>query len=241
MILFPAIDLRDGNCVRLIQGDFNRSTTYNTSPVAQAQSFEDAGVEWLHCVDLDGALDGKSKNIEAIECICKYTNLKIQCGGGVRSLAQVEHLLHLGISNVILGTAAFDDHSFLSDASKEYPNKISIALDIKNNCVATKGWVEEREINLEDFFHSIDHLPINSIICTDIMRDGMKKGVNIDMLEKIMKLSNKPCVASGGISSIQDLEILKSKNYKTLKGIITGKAIYDGALNLQEALGVLKK
>ena len=241
MILFPAIDLRNGNCVRLTQGDFNRSTTYNTSPVTQAKNFEDAGVEWLHCVDLDGALDGKSKNIEVIEDICKHTNLKIQCGGGVRSRAQVEHLLHLGISNVILGTVAFDDHRFLSDVTKEYPNKISIALDIKNNHVATKGWIEEREINLENFFNSIDHLPINSIICTDIIRDGMKQGVNIDMLENIMQISNKPCVVSGGISSIQDLLILKSKNYKTLKGIITGKAIYDGAFTLQEALGVLKK
>ena len=241
MILFPAIDLKDGNCVRLTQGDFNRSTIYNTSPVAQAQSFENAGVEWLHCVDLDGALDGESKNIMAIENICKHTNLKIQCGGGVRSMTQVEHLLQSGISNVILGTSAFDDYDFLSEVSIKYPNKISIALDIKNNRVATKGWIEEKEINLVDFFNSIEKLPINSIICTDVMRDGMKQGVNINMLENIMKISNKLCVASGGISSIQDIKLLKSKDYKTLKGIISGKAIYDGAFSLQEALGVLKK
>jgi phosphoribosylformimino-5-aminoimidazole carboxamide ribotide isomerase len=241
MILFPAIDLKDGNCVRLTQGDFNRSTTYNTSPVDQAKIFESAGVEWLHCVDLDGALDGESKNLKAIEDISKNTKLKIQCGGGIRTISQIKYLLKAGILNVILGTAAFDDFELFKNAISKYPNKISLALDIKNNLIATKGWVEEREINLDKFFESINHLEINSIICTDIMRDGMKQGVNTEMLEEVMSKTKIPCVASGGISSLKDLEFLKSQNYQSLKGVITGKAIYDGAFSLKDALEIMSK
>ena len=239
MILFPAIDLKDGQCVRLIQGDFEKSQVYNTSPIDQAKIFEDLGIEWLHCVDLDGALEGVSKNIKCIEEICSQTKLKIQCGGGVRSEEQIVKLLDIGISNIILGTVVFEDQDFFISMVNKFPNQISIALDIKNNQVATKGWVNVRNINLESFLNSINSMKINSIICTDVMRDGMKKGINHQMLENVMSNTNIPLVASGGVSSVDDISLLSQQNYKSIKGVIVGKAIYDNEFDIKNALEVL--
>lgn len=239
MILFPAIDLKDGQCVRLIQGDFEKSQVYNTSPIDQAKIFEDLGIEWLHCVDLDGALEGVSKNIKCIEEICSQTKLKIQCGGGVRSEEQIVKLLDIGISNIILGTVVFEDQGFFISMVNKFPNLISIALDIKNNQVATKGWVNVRNINLDSFLNSINSMKINSIICTDVMRDGMKKGINHQMLENVMSNTNIPLVASGGVSSVDDISLLSQQNYKSIKGVIVGKAIYDNEFDIKNALEVL--
>ena len=239
MILFPAIDLKDGQCVRLIQGDFEKSQVYNTSPIDQAKIFEDLGIEWLHCVDLDGALEGVSKNIKCIEEICSQTKLKIQCGGGVRSEEQIVKLLDIGISNIILGTVVFEDQDFFISMVNKFPNLISIALDIKNNQVATKGWVNVRNINLDSFLNSINSMKINSIICTDVMRDGMKKGINHQMLENVMSNTNIPLVASGGVSSVEDISLLSQQNYKSIKGVIVGKAIYDNEFYINNALEVL--
>ena len=239
MILFPAIDLKDGQCVRLIQGDFEKSQVYNTSPIDQAKIFEDLGIEWLHCVDLDGALEGVSKNIKCIEEICSQTKLKIQCGGGVRSEEQIVKLLDIGISNIILGTVVFEDQDFFISMVNKFPNLISIALDIKNNQVATKGWVNVRNINLDLFLNSINSMKINSIICTDVMRDGMKKGINHQMLENVMSNTNIPLVASGGVSSVDDISLLSQQNYKSIKGVIVGKAIYDNEFDIKNALEVL--
>ena len=239
MILFPAIDLKNGQCVRLIQGDFEQSKVYNTSPVDQAKLFEDLGIEWLHCVDLDGALEGVSKNIKCIEEICTKTKLKIQCGGGIRSEAQIVKLLDIGISNIILGTVVFEDQDFFISMVNKFPNLISIALDIKNNQVATKGWVNVRNINLDSFLNSINSMKINSIICTDVMRDGMKKGINHQMLENVMSNTNIPLVASGGVSSVDDISLLSQQNYKSIKGVIVGKAIYDNEFDIKNALEVL--
>ena len=239
MILFPAIDLKDGQCVRLIQGDFEKSQVYNTSPIDQAKIFEDLGIEWLHCVDLDGALEGVSKNIKCIEEICSQTKLKIQCGGGVRSEEQIVKLLDIGISNIILGTVVFEDQDFFISMVNKFPNLISIALDIKDSQVATKGWVNVRNINLESFLNSINNMKINSIICTDIMRDGMKKGINHQMLENVMSNTDIPLVASGGVSSVDDISLLSQQNYKSIKGVIVGKAIYDNEFDINNALEVL--
>tara|TARA_B100000427_G_scaffold306979_1_gene294121 strand:+ start:183 stop:905 length:723 start_codon:yes stop_codon:yes gene_type:complete len=239
MILFPAIDLKDGQCVRLIQGDFEKSQVYNTSPIDQAKIFEDLGIEWLHCVDLDGALEGVSKNIKCIEEICSQTKLQIQCGGGVRSEEQIVKLLDIGISNIILGTVVFEDQDFFISMVNKFPNLISIALDIKNNQVATKGWVNVRNINLDSFLNSINSMKINSIICTDVMRDGMKKGINHQMLENVMSNTNIPLVASGGVSSVDDISLLSQQNYKSIKGVIVGKAIYDNEFDIKNALEVL--
>ena len=239
MILFPAIDLKDGQCVRLIQGDFEKSKVYNTSPIDQAKIFEDVGIEWLHCVDLDGALEGVSKNIKCIEEICSQTKLKIQCGGGVRSEEQIVKLLDIGISNIILGTVVFEDQDFFISMVNKFPNLISIALDIKDSQVATKGWVNVRNINLESFLNSINSMKINSIICTDVMRDGMKKGINHQMLENVMSNTDIPLVASGGVSSVDDISLLSQQNYKSIKGVIVGKAIYDNEFDINNALEVL--
>jgi len=240
MILFPAIDLKDGQCVRLSQGDINRVTVYNASPLDQAIIFENQGIEWLHCVDLDGAFEGISKNLEFIKSISTSTNLKIQFGGGVRDEAKVKYLLNLGVSNVIMGTSAIENRDLFKKIIVKYPNQISLALDIKDNLVSTKGWVEQIDLNLEDLFFELNSLPLNSVICTDVMRDGMKKGINIEMLENVMALSKAPCVASGGVSSLDDLIQLKNNNYINLKGVIAGKAIYDNEFTISDAIKVLK-
>lgn len=240
MILFPAIDLKDGQCVRLSQGDTERIKVYNSNPLSQAKFFEECKVEWLHCIDLDGAFRGISKNLESIESIIKNTNLKIQFGGGVRDEKKVKYLLGLGVSNIIMGTSAIENRSLFKKLISTYPNQISLALDIKNNLVSTKGWVEQVNLNLEDLFKELNALPLNSVICTDVMRDGMKQGINIELLEKIMSLSKSPCVASGGIASLNDLIELKNKNYKNLKGVIAGKAIYDNEFSIPDAIQVLK-
>ena len=241
MILFPAIDLKDGQCVRLSQGDAERVTLYNSNPLNQAKFFEEQGIEWLHCIDLDGAFDGVSKNLSFINEIAKQTNLKIQFGGGVRDEEKVKHVLDLGVSNVIMGTSAFENTKLFTDLIIKYPNQISLALDIKNNKVSTKGWVKQIDLNIEDLFSNLNTLPLNSVICTDVMRDGMKKGINIEMLENVMLLSKAPCVASGGVAKIDDLINLKNKNYSNLKGVITGKAIYDQEFEIVDALRVLRK
>ena len=240
MILFPAIDLKSGQCVRLSQGNINRVKIYNSNPLDQAKIFESQGVEWLHCVDLDGAFEGISKNLDFIESISSSTNLKIQFGGGVRDEAKVSYLLDLGVSNVIMGTSAIENTDLFKKIIIKHPNQISLALDIKENLVSTKGWVEQVNLNLEDFFSELNKLPLNSVICTDIMKDGMKKGINIEMLENVMTLSKAPCVASGGVASLNDLIQLKNSNYINLKGVIAGKAIYDNEFTIQDALKVLK-
>ena len=240
MILFPAIDLKDGKCVRLIQGDFKQSTTYNESPLEQAKIFEDSGVEYLHCVDLDGALKGNFENIKSIEQIKKNTNLKIQFGGGVRNIERVERLINIGVNNVIIGTSAFENKTFFEKSVCNYPNRISIALDIKQNQIATTGWKEVKDLQISDFLKSIEDLNINSIIITDVMRDGMKQGINFEMLENVMVQTKIDCVASGGVSNISDLINLKKKNYSQIKGVIVGKAIYDKNIDVAEALKIVR-
>ena len=240
MILFPAIDLKDGKCVRLKQGDFKQSTTYNKSPLEQSKIFEDSGVEYLHCVDLDGALKGNFENIQSIEQIKKNTNLKIQFGGGVRNIERVERLINIGVDNVIIGTSAFENKNFFKESVSNYPNQISIALDIKQNRIVTKGWKEVKDLQISDFLKSIKDLNINSIIITDVMRDGMKQGINFQMLENLMVQTKFDCVASGGVSNISDLVNLKEKNYSQMKGVIVGKAIYDKDIDITEALKILR-
>ena len=240
MILFPAIDLKDGQCVRLSQGDLNRVKIYNSNPLDQARIFENQGVEWIHCIDLDGAFKGVSKNLEFIKSISNSTNLKIQFGGGVRDEAKVKYLLEMGVSNVIMGTSAIENTDLFKKIVAKYPNQISLAVDIKNDLVSTKGWVEQVDINLKDLFTELNNFPLNSVICTDVLRDGMKKGINLEMLENVMKLSKASCVASGGVASLDDIIQLKNNNYINLKGVIAGKAIYDNEFTISDAIKVLK-
>ena len=240
MIVYPAIDLKDGKCVRLIQGDFDKSTTYNENPLDQAKHFENLGAEWLHCVDLDGAKTGQSTNIKSIEDIISNTTLNVQVGGGVRDIEKIRSLINVGAKNVVLGTAIYEEKLFLEEAADHFHYQISIALDIKNNEIAVRGWTKVMSQNVNDFLSSINSFNITSVICTDVMRDGMKKGINFDMINNILENTSIPCVVSGGVSNLDDLIKLKAKDNNQIYGVIIGKALYDKSIKLNDALSVTK-
>ena len=240
MIVYPAIDLKDGKCVRLIQGDFDKSTTYNENPLDQAKHFENLGAKWLHCVDLDGAKTGQSTNIKSIEDIISNTKLNVQVGGGVRDIGKIRSLINVGAKNVVLGTAIYEEKLFLEEAADYFPYQISIALDIKNNEIAVRGWTKVMSQNVNEFLSSINSLDITSVICTDVMRDGMKKGINFDMINNILENTSIPCVVSGGVSNLDDLIKLKAKDNNQIYGVIIGKALYDKSIKLNDALSVTK-
>ena len=232
MIIFPAIDLKDGKCVRLYKGDFSKSTIFNSSPYNQALEFQKKGFTDLHLVDLDGALKGKSKNKKVIMKIIKSTNLNIQLGGGIRTLKQISFWIRNGVSTVVVGTMALQKPKILKKACDLFPGKIAVALDVRNNFLAIKGWVKQTRINFLDFLKKLENLGLSRIIYTDINRDGTKTGININKLVKIIENVNIPVVVSGGISNIKDVKQLKKINY--LQGVIIGKAIYDGTINLNK-------
>lgn len=232
MIIYPAIDLRNGKCVRLTKGDFASETIYNESPVDQAKIFEQKGFKYLHIVDLDRTIDSKKSNLEIIKSIKKNTNLKLQVGGGLRNLETVTEVLSFQVENVVIGTAAIADSNFLNAVTQKYPMKISLGLDVRNNFLALKGWTEQSKVSCFDFLKQMKHLPIKSIIFTDINKDGMKTGINLEDTLKMSQLSNIPVIASGGISNIEDIK--KIKETKKIKGAIVGRAIYDGSINLDD-------
>ncbi len=232
MIIFPAIDLKDGKCVRLYKGDFSKITIYNSSPLNQALEFQKKGFTHLHLVDLDGALKGKSKNKKIIKKIVNETNLKVQLGGGIRTLQQISFWIKNGVSTVVLGTMAVQNESLLKKACNLFPKKIAVALDVKDDFLAIKGWVRKTNIKFLNFSQKIKDYGVKHIIYTDINRDGTKRGVNIDKLKKVINKTNIPIVVSGGIANISDIKILKK--IKILAGIIVGKAIYDKSINLDE-------
>jgi phosphoribosylformimino-5-aminoimidazole carboxamide ribotide isomerase len=232
MIIFPAIDLKDGKCVRLYKGDFNKTTIFNSSPYNQALQFKKKGFTDLHLVDLDGALKGRSKNKKIIIKIIKNTNLNIQLGGGIRTLKQISFWIKNGVSTVVVGTMAIQNPKILRKACDLFPGRIAVALDVRNNFLAIKGWVKQTRINFLDFLKKLENLGLSRIIYTDINRDGTKIGININKLVKIIENVNIPVVVSGGISNIKDVKQLKKINY--LQGVIIGKAIYDGTINLNK-------
>jgi phosphoribosylformimino-5-aminoimidazole carboxamide ribotide isomerase len=232
MIIFPAIDLKDGKCVRLYKGDFNKTTIFNSSPYNQALQFKKKGFTDLHLVDLDGALKGRSKNKKIIIKIIKNTNLNVQLGGGIRTLKQISFWIKNGVSTVVVGTMAIQNPEILKKACNLFPGRIAVALDVRNNFLAIKGWVKQTRINFLDFLKKLENLGLSRIIYTDINRDGTKTGININKLVKIIEKVNIPVVVSGGISNIKDIKQLKKINY--LQGVIIGKAIYDGTINLNK-------
>jgi len=232
MIIFPAIDLKDGKCVRLYKGDFNKTTIFNSSPYNQALQFKKKGFTDLHLVDLDGALKGKSKNKKVIIKIIKSANLNIQLGGGIRTLKQISFWIKNGVSTVVVGTMAIQNPKILKKACDLFPGRIAVALDVRNNFLAIKGWVKQTRINFLDFLKKLENLGLSRIIYTDINRDGTKTGINIKKLVKIIETVNIPVVVSGGISNIRDVKQLKKIDY--LQGVIIGKAIYDGTINLNK-------
>ncbi len=232
MIIFPAIDLKDGKCVRLYKGDFNKTTTFNSSPFNQALEFQRKGFTHLHLVDLDGALKGRSKNKKIIMKIIKNTHLNVQLGGGIRTLKQISFWIKNGVSTVIVGTMAIRNPKILKRACDLFPGQIAVALDVRNNFLAMKGWVKQTKIKLIQFSKKLEDFGVTRIIYTDINRDGTKQGVNFNQLKKIINKINIPLVVSGGIGSIKDIKILSKNNL--YDGVIIGKAIYDKTIPLNQ-------
>ena len=234
MKIFPAIDIKDKKCVRLIKGDFENKTEYETSPIDQAGKYKDYGFKNLHIVDLDGALTGKTVNLKIIQEIVSKYDLKIEIGGGVRSLDSIKQYINVGVEKVILGSGAIKNKEFLKEACQKYKNQIALGLDAKDGNLYVSGWKENLNVKTINFLKDVNNYGVSRIIYTDINRDGMKNSPNFDETIKIAELSNCPVVISGGVSSINDIKKAKELNNKKIEGIIVGKAIYDGDIKLDE-------
>jgi len=234
MKIFPAIDIKDKKCVRLIKGDFDNKTEYEISPVEQAEKYKDYGFKNLHIVDLDGALTGETLNLEIIQEIVKKFDLKIEVGGGVRSIDSINKYTDVGVEKVILGSAAIKDKNFLKEACEKFPNQIALGLDAKDGYLSVSGWKENSNQLTLDFLKDVNDFGASRLIYTDINQDGTKQGPNFDETSKVADTSNCPVIISGGVSSINDIKKAKELNNKNIEGIIVGKAIYDGDINLDE-------
>ena len=232
MKVFPAIDIKDKKCVRLIKGDFNSKTEYEISPVEQAKKYKDHGFINLHIVDLDGALTGRTINIDLIKDLVSKFDLKIEIGGGIRNFESIQKYTDIGVEKVILGSAAIKDKNFLKEACKRFPNKIALGLDAKDGYLAVSGWKENSNQLTTDFLKEINDYGVSRLIYTDINRDGTKQSPNFEETSKIAEISNCPVIISGGVSSMDDIR--KAKSLKNIEGIIVGKAIYDGDIKLEE-------
>jgi phosphoribosylformimino-5-aminoimidazole carboxamide ribotide isomerase len=237
MILYPAIDLKDGQAVRLVHGDMEKSTVFNDDPAAQAREFVDAGCTWLHLVDLNGAFAGTPVNAAPVEAILKSCNVPAQLGGGIRDMATIEAWLDKGLARVILGTVAVENPALVREAARAFPGKVAVGIDARNGRVATKGWAEETDVMVTDLAKSFEDAGVAALIYTDIMRDGAMGGPNIDATAALARAVNIPVIASGGVSSLADLEALKKTG--VISGAISGRALYDGAIDLSEALTAL--
>ena len=234
MKIFPAIDIKDKKCVRLIKGDFENKTEYNTSPVDQAAKYKDHGFKNLHIVDLDGALTGKTVNLDIIQEIVSKYDLKIEIGGGIRNIDNIKQYIETGVEKVILGSGAIKNKEFLKEACEKFQNKIALGLDAKDGNLSVSGWKENLNIKIIDFLKEVNDFGISRIIYTDINKDGMKTSPNFEETQNIATISNCPVVISGGVSSINDIRKAKSLNHKNIEGIIVGKAIYDGDIKLDQ-------
>ncbi len=239
MILYPAIDLKDGNAVRLVHGDMDQTTVFNDDPAAQAKEFVAAGCEWLHLVDLNGAFAGTPVNAAPVEAILKACHVPAQLGGGIRDMATIEGWLDKGLARVILGTVAVEDPALVREAAKAFPGQVAVGLDARNGRVATRGWAEETDVMVTDLAKSFEDAGIAAIIYTDIMRDGAMKGPNIDATADLARAVDIPVIASGGVSSMGDLTALKATG--VIAGAISGRALYDGAIDLNAALTHLRR
>jgi phosphoribosylformimino-5-aminoimidazole carboxamide ribotide isomerase len=241
VILFPAIDLKNGEAVRLQQGDMNRATVFNRDPAAQARAFQDAGFSWLHLVDLDGAFAGKPVNADAVAAILRAVQIPAQLGGGIRNLATVEHWLEEGIARVIVGTAAVRDPQFVKEAARKFPGKIAVGIDARNGKVAVSGWAEETEMRAVELAKLFEGAGVAAIVYTDVERDGMLKGLNLDSTIALAEAVSIPVIASGGLASLDDIRKLVEPRAQKLAGAIAGRALYDGRLDAKAALELLKK
>ena len=232
MKIFPAIDIKDKKCVRLIKGDFNQKTEYQMSPVEQATQFIDKGFKNLHIVDLDGALAGETVNLNIIKEIVSKFDFKVEVGGGVRDFDSIQEYADIGVDKVILGSAAIKDKNFLKKACKKFPKKIALGLDAKDGKLSLSGWKESSGISTLDFLTEVNEYGISRLIFTDINKDGTKESPNFEETLKVAEISNCPVIISGGVSSIEDIK--KAKTLKNIEGVIVGKAIYDGDIKLED-------
>ena len=233
MKIFPAIDIKDKKCVRLVKGDFDNKTVYEMSPVDQAGKYKDYGFKNLHIVDLDGALTGETVNLDVIQEIVYKFDLKIEVGGGIRSIDSIEKYTDSGVEKVILGSAAIKDKNFLKKACEKFPNQIALGLDAKDGYLSVSGWKEKSDQLTLDYLKEVNDFGASRLIYTDINRDGMKQGPNFEETSKVADISNCPVIISGGVSSIDDIKKARSLS-KNIEGIIVGKAIYDGDIKLEE-------
>lgn len=240
MILYPAIDLKDGQCVRLELGEMDRATVFNDQPAAQAVAFETQGFEWLHLVDLNGAFEGHSVNTAPIKEIVASINIPIQLGGGIRSTKQIENWLDVGISRVILGTAAVKDPKLVKESARAFPGQIAVGIDARDGFVAVEGWAETSELRAEELARKFEDVGVAVVIYTDISRDGVLKGVNVPGTVALAAAITIPVIASGGLAGIEDLHALVNAERAGINGVISGRALYDGRLDPAEALTFLK-
>ena len=234
LTLYPAIDLKAGQIVRLAEGDMARATVYGNDPAAQAKAFADAGAAWLHVVDLDGAFAGESRNAAAVESILKSTPAKVQVGGGIRSMATIERWLMLGVARVVIGTAALVDPDLVKSAARAHPGKVVVAVDARDGFVATAGWADVSTVTAEELGHRFEDAGVAALLFTDVGRDGLLKGVNVDATAALSRAVQIPVIASGGVAGVEDLLALKP--HPNIEGVIAGRAIYDGRLTIAEAL-----
>ncbi len=240
MILFPAIDLKDGQCVRLKLGEMDAATVFNDNPAAQARAFEDQGFEYLHIVDLNGAFAGRPVNGEAVSAILEAVRMPTQLGGGIRDLATIETWLEKGITRVILGTVAVRDPDLVKEACRAFPGRIAVGIDAKGGRVAVEGWAETSELTAIELTRRFEDAGVSAIIYTDIERDGVLKGLNLPATAELANATSIPVIASGGLASIEDVKALMQPEYAMLEGAISGRALYDGRIDPAEALAVLR-
>jgi len=236
MILYPAIDLKDGQCVRLLYGDMDKATVFNASPADQARQFAKDGFEWLHVVDLNGAIEGRAVNAEPVNAILNAVSIPVQLGGGIRTYEQVEAWIEAGVSRVILGTVAVENPELVKKAAREWPEQIAVAVDVKDGKVAVKGWVGASDLDAITLSRRFEDAGVAALIITDISRDGAMTGVNVDQVGELADAVNIPVIASGGVASVRDIELLKARKGVPIAGAILGRSLYAGAIRPAEAL-----
>ena len=241
MIFFPAIDLKQGQCVRLVHGDMDQATVFNDSPAAQAKIFADAGCTWLHMVDLDGAFAGKPENADAVTAVLDAVDIDVQLGGGIRDMQTIENWLARGLKRVILGTAAVRDPNLVRQACKAFPGQVAIGIDAKDGFVAVQGWAEATTIEVIELAKQFQDAGAAALIHTDIGRDGAMQGPNLDATLALADAVDMPVILSGGVSSMQDLEVALAQGAGKLEGVISGRAVYDGRIDPTEAVALLRE
>ncbi len=240
MVIFPAIDLKDGQCVRLMQGDPDRVTVYGNDPAKMALRWQEEGAEWLHVVDLDGAFSKSPRNRGSIQAIVEAVTIPVQVGGGIRSLQTIHEYMDLGLHRVILGTAALRQPDLLREAAERYPGRVALGIDARGGKVAVEGWKETTQQDAVSLVRQFDHLPLAAIIYTDIHRDGMQTGVNVEATRQMLLETRFPVIASGGVATISDIQALFPLIEVGLEGVITGRALYNGTLRLKDALACVQ-